>query len=138
MTEIKSHTDDLKPGSNRSFGLVFAALFLFVGLYPAFHGNDARFWALLLAVALFFVSLARPILLAPLNFAWFKFGMLLAKVMTPVVMFILYLLVVVPPALIMRAMGRDPLALRFDPKADSYWIPRAPQAPASETMRNQF
>lgn len=125
-------------GSERSFGLVFAVVFALVGLWPLKDGGDARPWALAIALAFLLTALAMPRLLKPLNVLWFRFGLLLHHVVTPVVMGLLFFLTVTPVGLLMRATGKDPLRLGRDPDAPSYWIDRAPPGPAPETMKNQF
>ena len=79
-----------------------------------------------------------PKILSPLNRLWFRFGLLLHHIVNPVVMALLFFTTVTPMALIMRLLGKDPLRRKFDPEADSYWIPRQPAGPAPETMKNQF
>ena len=144
MTEHKGFHEDFgredgpKPGSERSFGIVFAVVFVLIGSWPLFDGGPFRLWALagagiFLAAGLFF-----PTPLRPLNRLWFIFGMALHKVMSPLVMGLLFYLTVTPIALIMRIVGKDPLTRRFDPRAKSYWIERDPAGPAPETMRQQF
>lgn len=132
-----SHAQPVQMGSERSFGLVFAALFAIVALWPLKNGGDIRLWALAVAAAFLVAALAKPCLLRPLNRVWFKFGMLLHHVVTPVVMGLLFFLTVTPIGLLMRAAGKDPMRLRRNPAA-SYWIDRAPPGPAPETMKNQF
>ncbi|WP_254431060.1 SxtJ family membrane protein [Magnetospirillum sp. LM-5] len=131
MTEVKI-------GSERSFGLVFAVLFAIIALWPLKDGGDIRLWALGAAAAFLVAALAAPQLLKPLNFLWFKFGMLLHHIVTPLVMGLLFFLTVTPVGLLMRATGKDPMRLKRDPAAASYWIERAPPGPAPETMKNQF
>jgi hypothetical protein len=84
------------------------------------------------------IALVRPALLAPLNRLWTKLALLISKVMNPVIMGILFFLVVAPIGLVMRAFGKRPLALAFDPAAKSYWIERTPPAPLPGSMKNQF
>jgi hypothetical protein len=84
------------------------------------------------------VTLLNPQALGPLNRAWFKFGLVLSSIMTPVIMGFLFLVAIVPTALILRCRGRNLLDLEFDPDAASYWIVRDPPGPMPETMRNQF
>ncbi len=129
---------ELNGSSDRSFGLVFAAVFLAGGLWPLLRGGTPRVWALVVAGAFLIASLARPSLLAPLNRLWTRFGLLLNKVTTPIVMGVLFYLVVTPTGLLMRLFGKDPLRLSRDQEADSYWIKREPPGPSPETMTNQF
>jgi hypothetical protein len=124
--------------SDRSFGLTFAGFFLILaGLGWWRAGERWPYW-LGAAAAFALVALVAPKLLAPLNRAWTKLGLLLFKVVNPVVMFVLFAVTIVPIGLIRRALGTDALRLRFDRDAPSYWIPREPPGPAAESMKNQF
>ena len=124
--------------SNRSFGLVFAALFLIVGLAPLLHDRPARIWSLALAAAFLGVALGRASLLAPLNRLWTRFGLLLHRVVNPVVMGAIFYLAITPFGVVMRLVGKDPLRRGFDPEAASYWIDRTPPGPSPQSMSNQF
>jgi len=128
----------VKTASERSFGIVFAAVFAVVGVWPLISGDGVRWWAL--GVAAVFLSLAfiRPAVLAPLNKAWMKFGEILHKIVSPVIMGLLFYLTVTPVGLVMRIFKKDPLGLDFDKAATSYWIERDPPGPKPETMRDQF
>ncbi|MBI3704186.1 MAG: hypothetical protein HY244_10185 [Rhizobiales bacterium] len=133
-----SRQDTIAPGSERSFGLVIAAVLILLSLVNWWH--DGRVWpwmggiaALLLAAAFIY-----PAVLKPLNFIWFKFGLLLHAVVNPIVMAILFYVAVLPTGLLMRAMGKDLLRLKREPEKESYWILRRPPGPAPETMKDQF
>ena len=130
--------ETVRGSSDRGFGLVFAAVFAAVGLWPLTGGGEARIWSLAVALAILIVALARPRLLAPFNRAWLAFGLLLHRIVNPVVMGLIFYLAVTPTALIMRARGKDPLNRRFDPNAASYWIERDPPGPDPQTMNQQF
>ena len=125
-------------GSDRSFGLVFAAVFGLVGLWEALKGRDWGYGALALAAIFLVLGLARPVVLAPLNRLWHGFGLLLHGVVNPLIMGLIFVLAVVPTALILRLSGKDPLRLKFDREARSYWVERRPPGPAPDTMRHQF
>jgi hypothetical protein len=129
---------EVKAGSDRAFGLVFAAVFLVVGLWPLLGDGGVRLWALAVAALLLAVALLRPALLGPANRLWLKFGELLHRIVSPVVLGVTFLLAVLPVGLLMRLTGKDPLSRKFDPQAASYWIPREPAGPAPETMKDQF
>ncbi len=83
-------------------------------------------------------ALLRPDALDALNRAWMKLGLLLFKIVNPIVMGLIFFTTILPVGLIMRARGHDPLRLKRDPAASSYWIERQPPGPAPETMINQF
>jgi predicted membrane metal-binding protein len=130
--------DDVKAGSERGFGIVFAFVFALVGLWPLLEGGITRNWALFIGAAFLAAGLFIPVLLKPLNRVWFLFGMVLHKITNPLVMGLLFFLTVTPIALMMRIAGRDPLQRKFDPEAKSYWIKIVPPGPAPDTMRRQF
>jgi hypothetical protein len=136
--EGQSHGRKVEMGSDRSFGLVFAAFFLILCLLPLKSGEEPRLWAGAVAGAFLVVALVAPKALKPLNKLWFLVGMALHHVVTPVVMGLLFFVTVTPIGLIMRAMGKDPLRLSRDDAAASYWIKRDPPGPAPDSMRRQF
>jgi hypothetical protein len=125
-------------GSERSLGIVFAIVFLIAGLWPLLYSDIPRIWALVLAAVFVLLAYLAPKALNPLNRLWFHVGMLLHRVMNPLVMGIIFFLTVVPTGLVMRLLGRDPLRLRFDSGASTYWIRRDPPGPARDSFRNQF
>jgi hypothetical protein len=128
--------DPVKVGSDRSFGFVFAVVFGLIGGAQTYKGTPWGPWALAAAVVFLLAALVRPQVLAPLNQVWYRFGLLLHKIVNPVIMGLIFYLAVAPTALVMRLMGKDPLRLRFDRTATTYWIERPPTDP--QTMRNQF
>lgn len=137
MSDHKSNTD-VKMGSEKSFGLVFTAVFLLIALWPMKDGGEFRTWALVTSCAFAVISLIAPKLLAPLNTVWFKFGLLLHKIVSPIVMGILYFLTVTPIGLLMRLFGKDPLNQKLDREAQSYWVEIDPAKAAQSSMRHQF
>jgi fatty acid desaturase len=128
----------IKSSSDRSFGIVFAVVFVIIGLWPFLFGEVVRWWALAIAVVFGVLAAVRPGLLAPLNWLWTKFGLLLNGIVSPLVMGLLFYLVITPFALVMRLTGKDLLHLKRDPKAHSYWILREPPGPSPETIKNQY
>ena len=132
------HTSQLQSSSDRSFGFVFAAVFLIVALYPLLHAGGIRIWAAIVSGLFLLLAALVPTILAPANRAWTKFGLLLHNIVSPLALGILFFLVVTPPGLLMRLFGKDPLRLRFDPAATSYWIKRDPPGPAADSLNNQF
>jgi hypothetical protein len=136
--ESFERTEAVKGSSNRSFGLVFAAVFAIIGLAPLAFGGTVRPWALVAGAGFAVVALGFPGLLAPLNRLWLKFGLLLHRIVSPVVLGIMFFAVITPIGLLMRALGKDPLRLKRDASAGSYWIPREPPGPAPESLKDQF
>jgi predicted membrane metal-binding protein len=130
--------DEVRVGSERGFGIVFAVVFAVVAVYPIWNGDAIRWWALAIAIFFLAAGMFAPRLLRPFNRVWFAFGLLLHKIVNPLVMGLLFFATVTPTAIILRLFGKDPLRLRFDRDAKTYWIERRPPGPAPETMRNQF
>jgi len=149
---VSAHEDlkrehEIKSSSDRSFGLVMAGAFAILGGLRWYRRHEeagfdlkapANAWFFAVAAVFLLVALAAPGVLAPLNKLWTKLGLLMGKVMAPIVMGLLLYLVVTPVGLLVRLFGGDPLRLKFDPKADSYWLKRDPPGPAPDTMSNQF
>src|SRR5262249_8305883 len=129
---------EIKIGSERNFGLVFAIVFGIIGAWPLVSGGVPRFWALAVALVFTILGYAKPALLRPLNVAWFRLGLLMGAVMTPVVMAVLYLTTFLPTSLVLRFMGRDSLGLRREPDRASYWVTREKLGPGQSTMKRQF
>lgn len=136
-SELQGHSK-IEVGSNRSFGLVFFVVFLLIGLYPLLDGGAVRLWSLIVSGVFLFFSFVFSNVLTPLNVLWFKFGMLLAKIVNPIVMFIIYALTIVPFGLGARLMGKDLLGRKLHPEQESYWIEREPPGPKPESLKNQF
>ncbi len=136
--ERLSDNEVIKGSSDRSFGLVFAVVFTIIGLWPLISSSGVRWWSLAIALVFAGVAFARPSLLAPLNLLWTKFGLLLNRIVSPLVMGLLFFVVITPIALIMRVARKEMLNLKFDRKAKSYWIERTPPGPAPESIKNQF
>ena len=130
--------DDNIGSSNRNFGLVFAGVFAIVGLLPLIHGDAPRSWSLAIAAAFAIAAFLSPGILAPLNHLWMKVGLLLHKVVSPIVLGLLFFLVITPMGVAMRIFGKDPLRLRREPASASYWIERTPPGPPSASFIDQF
>ena len=126
--------DDVKIGSNRSFGVVFFVVFLIIATYPLINGDELRLWSLIISIIFLFLGLVNSKILNPLNKLWFKFGIFLGKIISPLLMGIIFFLVVTPIGLLMRLFNKDLLNLRFNNNS-SYWIEKT--EPKSK-MKNQF
>ena len=128
--------DDVKVGSERAFGIVFAVVFVIIGLAPLLYDGPLRIWSLGVCAGFLGAAFILPSALKPLNLVWFKFGLLLHKVVNPLIMGLMFFVVITPIGLLMRATGKDPLARKLDLAAKTYWIPR--DAEKAGTMKNQF
>lgn len=122
--------------SDKAFGFVFAGFFLLIGLLPLIHQAPIRIWAMVLAMLFALLAMVRPKLLGPFNRLWTRFGLVLHRLMTPVIMSLLFFLTVTPIALLMRLFGKRPLELSFDPQAESYWVHR--DTLERDSMKRQF
>ena len=131
----------IKGSSDRAFGLTVGGILLAIAayrLYPDVAVDPASTVLLTIGGPLVLLGLLRPRLLAPLNRAWLKLGLLLSRIANPVVMALIFYVTVMPIGLVLRALGKDPLNRRWAPQASSYWVERAPPGPQPETMTQQF
>ena len=126
--------DEIKLGSNRSFGIVFFVVFLLIATFPLLNHGDIRLWSLLLSFIFLILGLVNSKILTPLNKLWFRFGIFLGKIISPLIMGIIFFLVVTPIGILMRLLGKDLLNLKYN-KNKSYWIDKT--GPKSK-MKNQF
>ena len=136
--ESYERREEIKGSSERSFGIVFAVVFAVIGLLPLLFGGQARLWSLAVGAVFLLCAFVLPRLLAPLNRLWLRFGLLLHRIVSPIVLGIMFFGVVTPTGLLMRLLGKDPLRLKFERGAASYWIDRVPPGPAPEGMKDQF
>ncbi len=136
--EVFSREEKLVVGSDRSFGFVMAGAFAVLTLLNAWHVGNIWPWTGGLAALFLAATLLRPAILHPLNRIWMKFGLLLHRIVNPLIMGLLFFGTVLPTGLVMRALGKDLLRLKRQPEADSYWIVRQPPGPSPETMKDQF
>ena len=123
-----------KINSNKSFGLVFFAVFFLIALYPLVNNQNIRFWSLSISFVFLILGLMNSKILTPLNKLWFKLGIFLGKIISPFIMGMIFFLVVTPIGFIMRILGKDLLNLKYNHNK-SYWIEK--NEPKSK-MKNQF
>ena len=126
--------DETKVGSNKSFGIVFFVVFLLISFYPLLNSESIRLWSLIVSTIFLILGILNSNLLSPLNKLWFKFGIFLGKIISPIIMGIIFFLVVTPIGLIMRLFGKDVLNLKYN-DYKSYWIKKT--GPKNK-MKNQF
>ncbi len=126
--------EKIKIGSNKSFGIVFFILFLFIGLYPILNNNSIRLWSIVIAALFLILGIFNSKLLSPLNKIWYKFGIFLSKLISPLIIGLIFFFVVTPTGLLMRIIGKDLLNLKFN-KKKSYWINKSD---LNDNMKNQY
>jgi len=136
--ELQAREEVVKTSSDRSFGLVCAAFFTFMTALGLWRGTGRWPIWLALACASALLAVVYPRLLAPLNWGWTRFGLLLHRVTSPIILAILFYGCITPIGFLMRLSGKDPLRLKYEPKAESYWIKREPPGPAAASFKNQF
>ena len=124
----------IKIGSNKSFGIVFFTVFFIISIWPLLSANEIRYWSLVISVVFLILGIINSKILTPLNKVWFKIGILLGNIISPIIMGIIFFLVVTPTSLIMKILGKDLLNLKKNTK-NSYWIEKKNQ---NSRMKNQF
>ena len=126
--------DEIKISSNRSFGIVFFIVFLIIALYPLTYSEEIRNWSIIISLIFLVLGLFNSKILTPLNKLWFKFGIFLGKIISPIIMGIIFFLVVTPIGLFMRLLGKDLINLKYN-NNKSYWIEKNG---SKGKMKNQF
>ena len=124
----------IKIGSNKSFGIVFFTVFLIIAIWPLLNGYEIRYWSLIISIVFLLLGILNSKILTPLNKIWFKFGILLGHVISPIVMGLIFFLVVTPTSLLMKLFRKDILGIKKN-RSKSYWIEKS--GPKSK-MKNQF
>jgi hypothetical protein len=125
---------NIKIGTNKSFGIVFFIFFLIVSIFPLFNDERIRIWSLIIAIIFLILGLLNSKILTPLNKIWFRFGILLGKIISPIVMGIIFFFMVTPISLIMKFFGKDILNIKKN-KKKTYWIKKTE---LKSKMKNQF
>ena len=125
----------IKIGSNRNFALVFFSVFLIITLWPLLNEGTPRIWSLAIAIIFLILGLLNSKLLTPLNILWFKLGLFLGSIVSPIVMGVIFFLVITPIGFFMKIIGKDLLNNKYDDKKKSYWLNR--DKPKT-TMKQQF
>ena len=126
--------EEIKIASNRSFGIVFFVVFIIIALYPLINQESIRYWSFGISLIFFFLGILNSKILSPFNRLWFKLGIFLGKIISPIIMGMIFFFVVTPTGLLMRALGKDLLNLKYN-KNKSYWIEKNS---TKSKMRNQF
>jgi hypothetical protein len=128
------NNNKIKIGSNKSFGIVFFIFFIIVSLYPLTNKEEIRIWSLIISFIFLVLGLLNSKILTPLNRIWFKIGIYLGNIISPIVMGIIFFFVVTPTALIMKLLGKDILNIKYN-KNNSYWVEKTG---IKSKMKNQF
>lgn len=126
--------NNIKISSNKSFGIVFFIVFLIIAVLPLLNDENIRIWSLIISIIFLILGLLNSRFLTPFNILWFKFGIFLGKIVSPIVMGIIFFFVVTPIALLMKILKKDLLNLKFN-KNYSYWIEKNE---IKSKMKNQF
>ena len=124
----------IKISSNKNFGIVFSIFFLLISIYLLLNNNPIYYWSLFVSFIFLVLGLMNSKILSPLNLLWFKFGILLGKIVSPIVMGVIFFLVVTPISIILKIFGKDVLNLKFN-NNKTYWIEK--NGPKSN-MKKQF
>ena len=124
----------IKKSSNKNFGIVFFVFFLLIGFWPLLSDQSYRLWAIIISFIFLILGLINSKFLTPLNILWFKFGLFLGKIVSPIVMGIIFFVVVTPIGVLMRMMNKDLLNLKFN-NNKTYWIKKNE---LKSKMKNQF
>lgn len=132
---MKNYYQKIKINSEKSFGLFFAIIFFGISFWPLINGNSIRYWSLFLAIILLIVSLLVPKILRPLNFLWFKFGLLLGTIVSKIVLAVIFFLIVTPTSIIMKLFMNNFFRLKSEKLLNSYWEKYDEK---KDTMKNQF
>jgi hypothetical protein len=130
--------EEVPRASERSFGILFFVVFAVIAAWPIANGAGVRWWAAVIAVVFAALALIYPRILMPLNSAWLALGKILHRVVSPIVLGFVYVIAVVPTGLFLRLTGRDPLRLKLEPDATTYWQQRDPPGPPPGSLKNQF
>lgn len=125
---------NVKIGSNRSFGIVFFVVFLLIGFYPLLNEGNLRIWSVIISIVFFILGLLNSKILTPLNKVWFRFGLFLGKIISPLIMGIIFFFVVTPIGIFLRIIKKDIINLKFN-SDKSYWLKKSK---IKSKMKNQF
>ena len=127
-------SNKIEISSNRSFGIVFFVFFLIISLWPLKIGQDIRLWSLVISIIFLILGVINSKILTPINKLWFKFGLFLGKIVSPLVMGAIFFLVVTPTGIIMRLMRKDLLNLKKN-NSKTYWLEKKNE---NNSMKKQF
>ena len=138
LHEQLRRSEEVPRASERSFGILFAVVFAIISLWPLWSGGVPYWWAAVIAGLFALSAFVAPRLLKPLNSAWLALGGVLHRIVSPLVLGLVYVTTVIPTGVFLRLTGRDPLRLKLDRNASTYWQDRTPPGPAPGSLNNQF
>ena len=125
----------IKISSNKSFAIVFAVVFIIIGIYPLLNNEDLRYWSIIVSLILIILGYKNSLILTPLNFIWFKFGLLLGRVIAPIVMGLIYFVVVYPTNLLLKVFKKNQMGIKYNKSINTYWVNTNNN---SNNMKDQF
>jgi len=124
---------NIKRKDNIAFGIIFFVFFLIVGIYPLKTGEIIRIWSIILSAIFLITTIVKPDLFTSLNKIWIQFGILLGKIISPIVMGLVFFFVVTPMGFFVRLSKKDIMGLKKS--KSSYWINKKDKI---QSMRKQF
>ena len=124
----------IKIGSNKGFGIVFFVVFFLISIWPILNDDGIRIWSLTISLIFLILGIINSNLLTPLNLIWFRFGLSLGKIVSPIVMGLVYFFVITPIAMLLKIFNKDVLNLKQN-KKNTYWIDKIK---SESTMKDQF
>lgn len=127
---------NIKISSNKSFAIVFAVVFIIIGIYPLLNNEDLRYWSIFVSLILIILGYKNSILLTPLNSIWFKFGLLLGRVIAPIVMGLIYFVVVYPTNLLLKIFKKNQMGIKYNKSINTYWVNANNNS--NNNMKDQF
>jgi hypothetical protein len=119
--------------NNIIFGIIFFILFITIGIYPLKSGGLVRIWSVSISLVFLIITIIRPNLFTHLNKLWIQFGILIGKIISPIVMCLIYLSIVTPVGILLRIFKKDVMGLKKGPS--SYWIDKKDKM---QSMNKQF
>jgi polyferredoxin len=127
----------IKTSSNKNFGIVFSIFFLLVAFYPLINNDDFRVWSLVISIIFLILGLVDSSILTPLNLLWFRFGILLGRIVSPIIMSLIFFVVVTPLAILAKIVKKDFLNLdkKKNLKRKTYWEKKEKY---NNSMKDQF
>jgi len=125
--------NNISKKNNINFGILFFIFFIIIGFYPLKSGGVIRIWFVVLSIVFLIITIIRPNLFTFLNQLWIQFGILLGKIISPIVMGLIFFFVITPIGILLKIFKKDVMGLKKE--ASSYWINRKDKL---QSMKKQF